>query len=324
MGLTTIPAASTSKTYFKQAFTSTGSITLPSTTDGFVDICLVGGGGGGGGGNVAGGNRGGGGGGGGQVIIAYRLPVAASTSLTFTIGSGGNAGATSADGGAGNATSVNITYFNGTSIIAAGGRAGRVQWDTASSANAANLYGFGNIRYNSSATEGNHFGLGSDYYSLQVASQGYAAPGTSGGGSSAGYPYNNFNYFNGTALVSISLFTNDPSLIPSAQLHPTAGATGTSGTGSGFTTGGVCVSTTGFAGGGGNGYGLSGTGQATQVGGGAGGGGGFGPTTAGKGGNATTNSGGGGGGGGTTYPSAGSGTGGGAGGSGFAVIGYYA
>jgi hypothetical protein len=324
MALTTIPTPSTSKTYFKQAFTSTGSITLPSTTDGFVDICLVGGGGGGGGGNVAGGNRGGGGGGGGQVIIAYKVPVAASTSLTFTIGSGGNAGATSGDGGAGNATSVNITYFNGTSIIAAGGAAGRVQVDTAGGRNSANIYGFGNARYNSPATWGNFFGMGSNFYTWQIGSQGDYIGNSGSNGVSAGYPYNNFSYANQATNTSIALFSSDPTLIPSAQMHPAAGTTGTSGTGSGFTTGGTCTSTTGFAGGGGNGYGLSGTGQTGQVGGGAGGGGGFGPTTAGKGGNATVNSGGGGGGGGTTYPSAGSGTGGGTGGSGFAVIGYYA
>ena len=230
MALTQIPAASASKTYYTQAFTSTGSITLPSSTDGYVDICLVGGGGGGGGGTVTATNRAGGGGGGGQVIINYRVPVNPSTSLTFTIGSGGNAGAVAGDGGAGNATSVNITAYNGTSIIAAGGRAGRVQWDTAASANAANLYGFGNIRYNSSATGGNHLGIGTNYYSLQVASQGDAGNGAAGGGTTAGYPYNNFSYYNGTSLVPVSLFSNDPSLIPSAQMHPAAGATGTSGT----------------------------------------------------------------------------------------------
>lgn len=324
MGLTTIPAPSTSKTYFKQAFTSTGSITLPSTTDGFVDICLVGGGGGGGGGTVNATNRAGGGGGGGQVIIAYRVPVAASTSLTFTIGSGGNAGAVAGDGGAGNATSVNITHFNGTSIIAAGGTAGRVQTDTAGGRNAANLYGFGNARYNSPATWGNFFAMGDGYYSFQIGSQGDYIGNSGNGGGSAGYPYNNFSYANGATNTSLALFNSDPALIPSAQMHPAAGTTGASGTGTGATTGGTCTATTGFAGGGGNGFGLSGTGQSGQVGGGAGGGGGFGGTTAGKGGNATVNSGGGGGGGGTCYPSNGSGTGGGTGGSGFAVIGYYA
>ena len=103
MGSSVYPVSSSGKAKYTQVITSSTTWTAPTvpTYDGMVTVTAVGGGGAGG--NGSGGmawaspdgqqygSPGGGGGGGGQVIIDQKVPLAAGTAVTVTVGAGGTA-----------------------------------------------------------------------------------------------------------------------------------------------------------------------------------------------------------------------------------------
>ena len=334
MALTQVPAASTSKVYTVSEFTSSGSLTLPSSTDGFIDIAMIGGGGGGGGGSTTGNNRGGGGGGSGQFLFQQRIPCAAGTVLTVTVGTGGTGNTRGVQGGAGGDSTINISSYSGTIITAKGGNGGGSQYDSGDQLTnfAKNGYGASFNWFNSGETsnKGNILRLMPDGISWAFAADG-SNNGSGNQAESSGYPYGEKGFVApfesaGSGLnFGIEQLTGIFPLIPLSLFHSATGGTGGTGTGGSGLAGSSCLATSGFGGAGVSGHGL-GSGPAVRTGGGAGGGGGFtNGGTPGNGGNAGANSGAGGGGGGASYASAPTGTSSGVnGGAGFVVIGYFA
>ena len=103
-----------------QTFTSSGSFIVPSHVTGLIVDCW--GGGGGGGGGSTGDSRSGAGGGGGAHAQKKLDAITAGTSITVTVGAGGNAG--SGNGGSGG--SGGVSSFS-TYLKAHGGRGGTAQ-----------------------------------------------------------------------------------------------------------------------------------------------------------------------------------------------------
>jgi hypothetical protein len=331
MGIVQVPTPQSGRAYTTTEITATGTFTVPTTMDGYVDILCVGGGGGGGRNNSTSvNNTGAGGGGGGGFTYYNRVAIPAGKVLTITIGAGGTGKTgTTGSGGNGNYTRVSYSPITGVtnqlqSVQNAGGPPNGTSDDLYMTS--PNFQGY---RNKSTVTYGS-YGKGSMYSywdnkgsmswftTASRSDVGSANPATS----SPEFPGNFLGqgateYFSASTgqsqswlppLISIARATNYGS-------NGTAGDVGTAGTASNFGAG------IGLSGGGGS----SGpwTGGAGINGAGGGGGGSSTSTAAGNGGNASANSGGGGGGGACSSSSGAAGTGG-NGGSGLVVIGYWA
>lgn len=154
-------------------FTSSGTWTVPAGTTGMNIYCI--GGGGGGGGVSAGNNYSAGGGGGGACAVTYnyRTFTAGTTSLTITVGAGGNGGSAGANSGSnGFASSV----LNGATTVCLGdyGRFGS-KGNSAS----ANAGGSGGLSSNCTGTVSYNGGNG--------GTSSNTGGGSGGGGGAASY-----------------------------------------------------------------------------------------------------------------------------------------
>lgn len=118
-----------------KAFTSSGTLALPSTVTS-IDIFCVGGGGGGGGGSHKDNSRdewcynAGSGGNGGYTVTRSSVSVTPGSTLTITVGAGGSAGAVGDNGGTGGTSSVKNS--SGTVLASAAGGAGGTYSQSAS------------------------------------------------------------------------------------------------------------------------------------------------------------------------------------------------
>jgi len=100
-----------------QAFTSSGTFTIPTGVT-LLKVTVVGGGGGGAGGN---GSSAPGGGGSGGSAIKYLTGLTAGNTITVTVGTAGSAGATGGNGGSGGTSSVSSGTQTITTVSATGG-----------------------------------------------------------------------------------------------------------------------------------------------------------------------------------------------------------
>lgn len=111
----------TSPTGAVQAFTSSGTFTVP--TDVYtLQVTVVGAGGGGGGGVLASAGEGGGGGG---TIMNTPMTVSPGMMITVTVGTGGSAGTGTGDGTAGTSSSISVSGISEPVFTAGGGSFGR-------------------------------------------------------------------------------------------------------------------------------------------------------------------------------------------------------
>jgi hypothetical protein len=111
------PAASLTKKLRMQAFTTSGTFTVPSAVDTVIAI-MQGGGGGGGGGN--GSTHAGGGGGAGGTVFANPTTLVAGQNIAVTVGSGGTGASGNANGGNGGTS----TFGSGFGTAGGGGGGG--------------------------------------------------------------------------------------------------------------------------------------------------------------------------------------------------------
>lgn len=156
------------------AFTSSGTVQIPSgITRVFVSLC--GGGGGGGGADNSGG--GGGGGGGSECIMRHRMNVTAGNTYTYTVGAGGSGGSAGSVGVVGgNSTFIGDTTGSNYTLTALGGNFGATQSTGAGGAVRAG---------NTTMTGVNNSGATGGTAALSYIYAG-GAGGTSSGGGSAG------------------------------------------------------------------------------------------------------------------------------------------
>lgn len=297
MGIVQVPTPASGKTYSYAKYTSTQTVTLPSTLDGYVDVIIVGGGGSGG--RLSGGNNNGArtaGGAGGETVIAPRMPIAAGGSLTLTVGAGAATKTTAGSGVAGSNSSVALS--GAWTLTSAGGVGGLDNFPNTSTGATANTLKFLNATtINTDNSGGITLGIGGSFSMFQSCKEDF--PSSAGAGNS-----------NNLAIVPAEYRTN-----------ATAGTAGTNATGG--ATGGTVTAGAWWSGKGGSGE--VGTNGGNATGGGGGGGAGAGTTagTGGTGGAAGANTGAGGGGGGGGQVAGSTAGNGGAGGSGFIILGYW-
>lgn len=302
MGQTIFPVPAAGKNYSYVKYTSTQTVTLPSTLDGYVDVIVVAGGGSGA--RLSNANNNGSipcGGAGGETVIAPRMPVAAGGSLTLTVGAGAATKTTAGNGTTGSNSSVALS--GAWTLTSAGGVGGLDNQPNVSVANfSATLAFHTNGVANNSGVLG--WGPGGAFSYAQSCKDNFPAYSINSTGMTVG-DLNNF------------------SIIPAAyRTNTTAGSAGSAA--STGTAGGTTSAGSFWSGRGGNASTSGGAGSsATQGGGGGGGSNGATAGTAGAGGAGGANTGGGGGaGGGGANASTTSGNGG-AGGSGFVILGYW-
>ena len=302
MGQTTFPVPASGKNYSYVKYTSTQTVTLPSTLDGFVDVIIVAGGGSGA--RLSDANNNGSipcGGAGGETVIAPRMPIAAGGSLTLTVGAGAATKTTSGTGSTGSNSSVVPT--SAWSLTSYGGVGGLDNQPNVSNANFSATLAFNsNGVANNSGVIG--WGPAGAFSFAQSCKANFPASTIAGTGYVVGE-------VNNLAVIPAEYRTN--------TITGSAGSAASTGTAGGTTSAGSF-----WSGRGGNAATNGGTGSsATQGGGGGGGSNGATAGTAGAGGAGGANTGGGGGaGGGGSNASTTSGNGG-AGGSGFIILGYW-
>ena len=302
MGQTIFPVPASGKNYSYVKYTSTQTITLPSTLDGYVDVIIVGGGGSGA--KLSDGNNNGSttcGGAGGETVIAPRMPIAAGGSLTLTVGAGAATKTTSGNGVTGSLSRVALT--GAWSLTSNGGVGGQDNLGNSSTGTSANTLTFTTSGVSNGSGYG--WGVGGAMSFFQSCKEDFPSGNVSG--ASAGD-------------------VNNLSIIPAQyRTNATAGSAGGNATASSASgIGGTASAGSWWSGKGGQGPTSGGNGT-SGTGGGGGGGGSNGSTaaTAGAGGAGGANTGGGGGGGGGGSSASTVSGNGGAGGSGFIILGYW-